>query len=128
MTIVYVTKAGAQRSSQNNIFSSSNVATTDYAHDDGAKVNEVYDERNSKDMKLVVADYSAAHCPRLILRCERRQSLDAYCRKHLPSCQRQHNTRQPPRKALFSKIESQRKTGKSQATRELRRIIPKLRR
>ena len=44
--------------------STSNDAATGYVSDDGAKINEVNDETNSEDMKLVVEDinnYDAAH-------------------------------------------------------------------
>merc|ERR1719427_1156082 len=82
---------GSQTSSQKDILSSLKDATTDYVHDDGAKVN---DERNSEDKKLLVEDMSAAHCRGIILRCERRQRSEAYCRRFVPRCQRNIRPRQ----------------------------------
>jgi len=76
---------GAQISSQKDILSSSNDATTDYVHDDGAKVNQVNDETNS-DMKFLVEDDGKSEWRECIRKCNRRRTRN----KQLTICRCSH--------------------------------------
>merc|ERR1719427_335523 len=116
---------GAQISSQEDPFSSSNVATTDYVHDDGAKVNEANDERNSEDTKLVVEDMSAARCRGIILRCERGQRSEAYCRRFVPRYQ--PYTRQRKRNIRKSTTRQRKRNIRKSTTRQSKRNISRQR-
>merc|ERR1719427_1917171 len=113
---------GSQTSSQKDILSSLKDATTDYVHDDGAKVN---DERNSEDTKLVVEDMSATHCRGIILRCERGQRSEAYCRRFVPRCQ--GNIRPRQRNIRKSTTRQRKRNIRKSTTRQRKRNISRQR-